>query len=84
MKNLLNYIEEIDDLDISESIRINKKDINHQAIKTARKQSREEEIAAHGKPISFNRTFKDKSKYTRKEKHKNKYFVFCKLRSLRI
>ena len=73
MKNLLNYIEEIDDFDISESIRINKKDINHQAIKTARKQSREEEIAAHGKPISFNRTFKDKSKYTRKEKHKNKY-----------
>lgn len=73
MKNLLNYIEEIDDLDITESIRINKKDINHQAIKAARKQSREEEIEAHGKPINHSNTFRDKSKYTRKEKHKNKY-----------
>ena len=74
MKNLINYLDEIDDLDISESIRINKKDINHQAIKAARKQSREEEIAVHGRPISFNHTFKDKSKYTRKEKHKNQRF----------
>jgi len=73
MKNLLNYIEEIDDLDIAESIRINKKDINHQAIKAARKQSRDEEINAHGKPIYFSHTFRDKTKYTRKEKHKNKY-----------
>lgn len=74
MKNLLNYIEEIDDLDITESIKINKKDINHQAIKAARKQSREEEIEIHGKPINHTHTFRDKTKYTRKEKHKNQRF----------
>jgi len=39
-------------------------------IKAARRQSREEEIAAHGKPINHNKVEVSKKAYTRKVKHK--------------
>ena len=39
-------------------------------LKAARKQSRDAEIAAHGKPISYAGVVRSKKLYTRKEKHK--------------
>ena len=42
-------------------------------LKAFKKGSCEDEINAHGKPISYNHIFRDRSKYNRKEKHKNKY-----------
>ena len=39
-------------------------------LKAARKQSRDAEIAAHGKPISYVGVVRSKKLYTRKEKHK--------------
>ena len=42
-------------------------------MKAFKRGSREEEIKDHGRPISYNKTFRDKSKYTRKEKYKNSY-----------
>ena len=41
------------------------------ALKAARKQSREDEIKAHGKPICYTSVVKSKKQYTRKRKHKN-------------
>lgn len=41
------------------------------ALKAARKQSRDAEIALYGKPICFSNVYKNKKKYTRKAKHKN-------------
>jgi hypothetical protein len=43
------------------------------ALKAARKQSREMEIALYGKPICNSNIYKNKKKYTRKNKHKNNY-----------
>jgi len=40
------------------------------ALKAARKKSREDEIAAHGKPINYSSITKSKKQYTRKIKHK--------------
>jgi len=40
------------------------------ALKAARKKSREDEIAAHGKPINYSSVSKSKKQYTRKVKHK--------------
>ena len=40
-------------------------------LKAARKESREQEIALYGKPICHANVFKNKKKYTRKNKHKN-------------
>ena len=42
-----------------------------EALKAARKQSRETEIALYGKPICHTNVYKNKKKYTRKDKHKN-------------
>ena len=42
-----------------------------EALKAARKQSREMEIALYGKPICHTNVYKNKKKYTRKDKHKN-------------
>lgn len=39
-------------------------------IKANRKASRNEEINAYGHPLSFNRTWKSKKVYSRKQKHK--------------
>ena len=39
-------------------------------LKAARKQSRETEIAMYGKPICHCNVYKNKKKYTRKNKHK--------------
>ena len=44
-------------------------------MKAFKRGSREEEIEAHGRPISYNKTFRDRSKYTRKDKHKNNKFI---------
>jgi hypothetical protein len=43
------------------------------ALKAARKQSREMEIAAYGKPICHANIYRNKKRYTRKSKHKNNY-----------
>lgn len=43
------------------------------ALKAARKKSREDEIAAHGKPINYSSVVKSKKAYTRKVKHKKIY-----------
>lgn len=40
------------------------------ALKAARKKSREDEIAAHGKLINYSSVSKSKKQYTRKVKHK--------------
>ena len=42
-------------------------------LKAARKQSRDNEIALFGKPICHANVFKNKKKYTRKDKHKNNF-----------
>lgn len=83
MKNLINYLDEYFGENVDEQLcnrkfkgKIggpSKEEATRIAIKANRKASRDEEIAAHGKPISYNRTFRDRSKYTRKEKHKNNY-----------
>lgn len=39
-------------------------------LKAARRQSRNEEIAAHGHPVSYSRVERSKKTYTRKIKHK--------------
>lgn len=43
------------------------------ALKAAGKARREEEIALYGKPICHTNVYKNKKKYTRKDKHKNNY-----------
>lgn len=43
------------------------------ALKRARKESREEEIRTHGKPICYTKVYKSKKNYTRKRKHKTDY-----------
>ena len=82
MKTLVNFLDDYFDENIEETlcqrkfggkISISKEKASEWQIKANRKASREEEIEAHGKPISYNKTFKDKTKYTRKDKHKNKY-----------
>ena len=40
------------------------------ALKAVRKKSREDEIAAYGKPINYSSVVKSKKQYTRKVKHK--------------
>lgn len=42
-------------------------------IKANRRASRNEEINAYGHPLSFNRTWKSKKDYSRKQKHKNRF-----------
>ena len=39
-----------------------------QALKAARKKSREDEIALYGKPICHTNVYRNKKKYTRKNK----------------
>lgn len=76
MKNIANYLDEFIDDDLNECC--NKKikrdiNINKESMKAYKRGSREEEIENHGRPISYNKTFRDKTKYTRKNKHKNNY-----------
>ena len=80
MKNLLNYLDDYFDENIEETlcnrkfkgkINVSKDEVNEWQCKANRKASREEEIEMHGKPINHNHTFRDKTKYTRKNKHKN-------------
>ena len=42
-------------------------------IKANRRASRNEEIDAYGHSLSFNRTWKSKKDYSRKQKHKNRF-----------
>lgn len=76
MKNIVNYLENYFDEDgsICETVIRSKKDINKESMKAFKKGSREDEIAAHGKPINYNHTFRDRTKYNRKNKHKNNKF----------
>ena len=77
MKNIVNYLDDfIDDMNESCSIskvkRGNRKyDVDHEALKAYKKNSREEEIEKHGKPINHNHVVQSKKVYTRKDKHKN-------------
>jgi hypothetical protein len=73
MKNIANYLEFVDEDGIYECTKRNVKDMKER-MKAYKKGSREEEIEAHGRPISYNKTFRDRSKYTRKDKHKNNNF----------
>lgn len=43
------------------------------SLKQARKLAREQEIALYGKTICHYNITKNKKKYTRKDKHKNRY-----------
>ena len=70
MKNIANYLEFVDEDGIYECTKRNVKDMRDR-MKAFKRGSREEEIEAHGRPISYNKTFRDRSKYTRKDKHKN-------------
>ena len=71
MKNIANYLEFVDD-GIYECTKRNVKDMKDR-MKAFKRGSREEEIEAHVRPISYNKTFRDRSKYTRKDKHKKDY-----------
>ena len=73
MKNIANYLEFVDEDGIYECTKRNVKDMKDR-MKVFKRGSREEEIEAHGRPISYNKTFRDRSKYTRKDKHKNNNF----------
>lgn len=82
MKNLVNYLDDYFDDNIEENLsnrkfknkmNISKDEANEWQRKANRKASREEEIEAHGKPINHSHTFRDRTKYTRKDKHKNTY-----------
>ena len=70
MKNIANYLEFVDEDGIYECTKRNVKDMKDR-MKAFKRGSREEEIEAYKRPISYNKTFKDRSKYTRKDKHKN-------------
>ena len=72
MKNIANYLEFVDEDGIYECTKRNVKDMKDR-MKAFKRGSRDEEIEAHGRPISYNKTFRDKSKYTRKNKHKKGY-----------
>ena len=72
MKNIANYLEFVDEDGIYECTKRNVKDMRDR-MKAYKKGSREEEIEAHGRPISYNKTFRDRSKYTRKDKHKKDF-----------
>ena len=72
MKNIVNYLDEyLDEDTIYETVIKSKSNINKDRMKAFKKGSREDEINAYGKPISYNHIFRDRSKYNRKEKHKN-------------
>ena len=70
MKNIANYLEFVDEDGIYECTKRNVTDMRDR-MKAFKRGSREEEIEAHGRPISYNKTFRDRSTYTRKDKHKN-------------
>ena len=72
MKNIANYLEFVDEDGIYECTKRNVIDMKDR-MKAFKRGSRDEEIEAHGRPISYNKTFRDKSKYTRKDKHKKNY-----------
>ena len=73
MKNIANYLEFVDEDGIYECTKRNVKDMKDR-MKAFKRGSREEEIEAYGRTISYNKTFRDRSKYTRKDKHKNNNF----------
>lgn len=49
------------------------KPIEIEALKAARRNSREEEIRLYGKPIRWSNIVRSKKSYTRKSKHKEDY-----------
>lgn len=70
MKNLVNYLDDFmeDDFEFESCHRKIGSDTKD-ALKAVHKAAREEEIAAHGKPINYNKTFKNRKAYSRKDKH---------------
>ena len=74
MKNIVNYLDEYIDEEngIYECTKHSVTDMKDH-MKAYKRGSCEEEIKDHGRPISYNKTFKDRSKYARKDKHKNSY-----------
>lgn len=76
MKNLLNYLNDYFDENIEEQLcnkklHVSKDKANEWQLKANRKASRDEEIEKYGKPLNHSRIYRDKTKYTRKSKHKN-------------
>ncbi len=72
MKNIINYLDFDDDNGIYECTKKNISDMKDR-MKAFKRGSREDEIRDHGRPISYNKTFRDRSKYTRKDKHKKSF-----------
>ena len=64
MKNIANYLEFVDEDGIYECTKRNVKDMKDRM-----------KAFKRGRPISYNKTFRDRSKYTRKDKHKNNKFI---------
>ena len=70
MKNLVNYLDDYIDDDFEFESHLHKLDSNTKdALKAVHKASREEEISAYGKPINYNKTFRNRKVYSRKDKH---------------
>jgi len=72
MKNIINYLDFDDDNGIYECTKKNISDMKDR-MKAFKRGSREDEIRDHGRPISYNKTFRDRSKYNRKDKHKKSF-----------
>lgn len=74
MKNIINYLDDYinDEMYESSNKHLRIGGISDY-IKSNRKASREEEIRAHGKPISHNHVWKNKKNYNRKQKHKTNW-----------
>lgn len=70
MKNLVNYLDDYmeDDFEF-ESCHHKINPDTKDALKAVHKANREEEFAAHGKSINYNKTFKNRKAYSRKDKH---------------
>ena len=70
MKNLVNYLDDFMEDDFEFESCHNKIDSDTKdALKAVHKAAREEEIEAHGKPINYNKTFKNRKAYSRKNKY---------------
>ena len=76
MKNLVNYLDDYIDDDFEfESKNHGVSPTTKDALKAVHKANREEEIEAHGKPINYDKVFKNKKAYNRKDKHKKRVYT---------
>lgn len=51
-----------------------KHNITKDILKAVKAKQREDEIREHAKPLSYNHVVRSKKQYTRKIKHKQRYF----------